>query len=213
MPSLLNRHPAGAFLKMAEITTDPDDIIISEPAQGDEAAIEIHHGSYAWAPENIEPWEAELPKNRVEMAQEAKEAAAEEEAAAERAALAAPETALKASKDSADIHVEMSLEVEAAPAAEAAAAASGDTTAAFKLHELEVSIPKGSLVGVVGTVGSGKSSLLSAILNEMHKISGRMVTRGTVSYAAQQAWIQNNTLRGVTAKFILPHPTESLFLR
>ena len=49
---------------------------------------------------------------------------------------------------------------------------------------------------MVGSVGSGKTSLLSAILNEMHKIEGDVVVRGQVSYAAQQAWIQNHTLRG-----------------
>jgi ABC-type multidrug transport system ATPase subunit len=35
-------------------------------------------------------------------------------------------------------------------------------------------VPKGSLVAVVGTVGAGKSSLMSAILGEMQKINGRV---------------------------------------
>jgi ABC-type transporter Mla maintaining outer membrane lipid asymmetry ATPase subunit MlaF len=35
-----------------------------------------------------------------------------------------------------------------------------------------MTVPKGSLVAVVGTVGSGKSSLLSAILGEMIKDAG-----------------------------------------
>ena len=35
-------------------------------------------------------------------------------------------------------------------------------------------IPKGSLVAVVGSVGCGKSSLISAILGEMEKEKGQV---------------------------------------
>jgi ATP-binding cassette subfamily C (CFTR/MRP) protein 1 len=51
------------------------------------------------------------------------------------------------------------------------------------------------LVAVVGAVGSGKSSVLSAILGEMTKTSGTVSVRGNVAFVAQQAWIQNATLR------------------
>ena len=54
---------------------------------------------------------------------------------------------------------------------------------------------KGELVAIVGAVGAGKSSLLSGILGEMHKHSGRMNTTGSMAYVAQQAWIQNATLK------------------
>jgi ABC-type transport system involved in cytochrome bd biosynthesis fused ATPase/permease subunit len=37
---------------------------------------------------------------------------------------------------------------------------------------LNVKIPEGALVAVVGQVGSGKSSVLSAILGEMEKLTG-----------------------------------------
>lgn len=50
-------------------------------------------------------------------------------------------------------------------------------------------------MAVVGTIASGKSSLISAFLGEMEKLSGRVNTRGGVSYVPQQAWIQNATLR------------------
>ena len=47
----------------------------------------------------------------------------------------------------------------------------------------------------MGTVGSGKSSLLASMLGELEKISGRVNTKGIIGYVAQQAWIQNVSLR------------------
>uniref|UniRef100_G1NNS2 ATP binding cassette subfamily C member 1 n=1 Tax=Meleagris gallopavo TaxID=9103 RepID=G1NNS2_MELGA len=63
------------------------------------------------------------------------------------------------------------------------------------LKNLSVSIPEGSLVAVVGQVGSGKSSFLSALLGEMEKLEGTVHRRGSVAYVAQQAWIQNGSLQ------------------
>lgn len=42
---------------------------------------------------------------------------------------------------------------------------------------LNVCIPEGSLVAVVGHVGSGKSSLLSALLGEMEKLEGTIAVK------------------------------------
>uniref|UniRef100_A0A674BHR1 Canalicular multispecific organic anion transporter 2-like n=1 Tax=Salmo trutta TaxID=8032 RepID=A0A674BHR1_SALTR len=53
----------------------------------------------------------------------------------------------------------------------------------------------GSLLAVVGHVGCGKSSLVSALLGEMEKMEGDISIRGSVAYVPQQAWIQNATLR------------------
>ncbi|XP_047426931.1 multidrug resistance-associated protein 1 [Mugil cephalus] len=63
------------------------------------------------------------------------------------------------------------------------------------LKRLNVLIPEGSLVAVVGHVGSGKSSLLSALLGEMDKLEGTVAVKGSVAYVPQQAWIQNSTLK------------------
>ncbi|NXJ15459.1 MRP1 protein, partial [Odontophorus gujanensis] len=63
------------------------------------------------------------------------------------------------------------------------------------LKNLTVSIPEGSLVAVVGQVGSGKSSFLSALLGEMEKLEGSVHRRGSVAFLAQQAWIQNGSLQ------------------
>ena len=63
------------------------------------------------------------------------------------------------------------------------------------LQEVTLSVPQGGLVGVVGVVGAGKSSFLSALLGEMACLGGKSRLRGTRAYLAQQPWIQNLTLR------------------
>ncbi|GFO42105.1 multidrug resistance-associated protein 1 [Plakobranchus ocellatus] len=63
------------------------------------------------------------------------------------------------------------------------------------LNNVNLNIEDDSLVAVVGPVGCGKSSLLSALLGEMEKVDGKVNVRGTVAYVPQQAWIQNDTLR------------------
>jgi ABC-type transport system involved in cytochrome bd biosynthesis fused ATPase/permease subunit len=42
------------------------------------------------------------------------------------------------------------------------------------IHDINVSIKKGSLTAIVGPVGCGKSSLFAAILGEMNCVSGKV---------------------------------------
>ncbi|XP_076615304.1 ATP-binding cassette sub-family C member 3 isoform X1 [Chaetodon auriga] len=63
------------------------------------------------------------------------------------------------------------------------------------LHNINVMVPQGSLLAVVGHVGCGKSSLISALLGEVEKLEGEVSVKGSVAYVPQQAWIQNATLR------------------
>uniref|UniRef100_A0A8K9XIF3 ATP-binding cassette, sub-family C (CFTR/MRP), member 3 n=1 Tax=Oncorhynchus mykiss TaxID=8022 RepID=A0A8K9XIF3_ONCMY len=60
---------------------------------------------------------------------------------------------------------------------------------------INLMVPQGSLLAVVGHVGCGKSSLVSALLGEMEKMEGDISIQGSVAYVPQQAWIQNATLR------------------
>ncbi|KAL4648167.1 canalicular multispecific organic anion transporter 2 isoform X2 [Arapaima gigas] len=62
-------------------------------------------------------------------------------------------------------------------------------------HVINLMVPQGSLLAVVGHVGCGKSSLVSALLGEMEKMEGEISIQGSVAYVPQQAWIQNATLR------------------
>ncbi|NXT94481.1 MRP1 protein, partial [Anhinga rufa] len=59
------------------------------------------------------------------------------------------------------------------------------------LRRIDLTVPQGSLLAVVGQVGAGKSSLLSALLGELEKIDGCVTMKGTTAYVPQQAWIQN----------------------
>ncbi|CAG2061368.1 unnamed protein product, partial [Timema podura] len=63
------------------------------------------------------------------------------------------------------------------------------------LRNINVNVNKGSLVAIVGTVGSGKTSLVSGFLGEINKLSGRVNTKGSIAYVPQQAWIQQSTLK------------------
>ncbi|XP_053385666.1 multidrug resistance-associated protein 1-like [Mercenaria mercenaria] len=63
------------------------------------------------------------------------------------------------------------------------------------LKDINMKVPKGSLVAVVGVVGAGKSSLMSAILGEMDKVKGQVNVDGSTAYVPQQAWIQNATVK------------------
>uniref|UniRef100_A0A0N4ZYR9 Multidrug resistance-associated protein 1 n=1 Tax=Parastrongyloides trichosuri TaxID=131310 RepID=A0A0N4ZYR9_PARTI len=66
----------------------------------------------------------------------------------------------------------------------------------FTLKNLNLKAEKGSFIAVVGKVGNGKSSVLQSLLGEMELISGKVKIDGQVAYIPQQAWMQNNTVRG-----------------
>jgi len=83
------------------------------------------------------------------------------------------------------------------------AKASADVEAGLELPEesrlalknINININAGELCAIVGPVGSGKSSLVNAILGEMHTVHGSSSLHGNVAYAAQSAWILNATIR------------------
>lgn len=66
---------------------------------------------------------------------------------------------------------------------------------AFHLRNLSLTVPRGKLVGIVGTVGSGKSSLLSGIVGAMRLLQGSVRLGGRLAYCQQTAWIQNATVK------------------
>ena len=63
------------------------------------------------------------------------------------------------------------------------------------LSNISMKVQKNKLIAIVGQVGSGKSSLLSAILGDMQKTEGLINVSGSIAYVPQQAWIMNSTLK------------------
>ncbi|XP_006892780.1 PREDICTED: multidrug resistance-associated protein 6 [Elephantulus edwardii] len=59
------------------------------------------------------------------------------------------------------------------------------------LQRINLTVPQGCLLAVVGPVGAGKSSLLSALLGELSKVEGSVSITGPVAYVPQEAWVQN----------------------
>jgi len=56
-------------------------------------------------------------------------------------------------------------------------------------------VAAGDIVVVVGRVGSGKSSLIHALLGEMRLHSGRPELRGRIALAGQSCWVRNASLK------------------
>ena len=65
------------------------------------------------------------------------------------------------------------------------------------LKNINLEIKKGEFICVIGEVGSGKSSLLQAILNNMLSLTrgSRIYINGSISYVSQIPWIRNATIK------------------
>lgn len=63
------------------------------------------------------------------------------------------------------------------------------------LFDIDIIVPKGSLVGICGAVGAGKSSLIAAVLGQMKLDKGSVSMDGLFAYVSQQAWIMNCSLK------------------
>ncbi|KAK9059319.1 hypothetical protein SSX86_021938 [Deinandra increscens subsp. villosa] len=63
------------------------------------------------------------------------------------------------------------------------------------LTDVNLEISTGEKVAICGEVGSGKSTLISAILGEVPNIKGTIEVYGKVAYVSQTAWIQTGTVR------------------
>ena len=62
------------------------------------------------------------------------------------------------------------------------------------LSEINLEVNNGELIAIVGHIGSGKSSLLAAFLNELEAVDGSVEMNGSIGYVPQEAWLQNATL-------------------
>lgn len=68
----------------------------------------------------------------------------------------------------------------------------------FQLGPLDIKFPKGQLSLISGATGAGKSAMLTALLGEMHCLSGDVFInkrRHQVAYCAQTPWLEHATIR------------------
>ncbi|XP_043748473.1 ATP-binding cassette sub-family C member 4-like [Cervus elaphus] len=63
------------------------------------------------------------------------------------------------------------------------------------LQGLSFTVRPGELLAVVGPVGTGKSSLLSAVLGELPPSQGQVSVHGRIAYVSQQPWVFSGTVR------------------
>ncbi len=65
----------------------------------------------------------------------------------------------------------------------------------FKLQGLNFEVGRNELIAVIGTVGSGKTSLLAALAGDMRQTDGEVVLGASRAFCPQYAWIQNATVK------------------
>ena len=70
-----------------------------------------------------------------------------------------------------------------------------DDTGRKTLTDISLNITGGQLVVVTGPVGSGKSSLLMAILGELPLSAGQISSSANVAYVSQIPWVFSGTVR------------------
>ncbi|XP_073750487.1 ATP-binding cassette sub-family C member 4 isoform X2 [Callorhinus ursinus] len=63
------------------------------------------------------------------------------------------------------------------------------------LQGLSFTVRPGELLAVIGPVGAGKSSLLSAVLGELPRSQGLVSVHGRIAYVSQQPWVFSGTVR------------------
>ncbi|KAH8238124.1 hypothetical protein KR032_006027, partial [Drosophila birchii] len=65
----------------------------------------------------------------------------------------------------------------------------------YTLDGVNLKVEPGTMIAILGPTGSGKSSLIQAILGELHPESGDIKVNGTMSYASQEPWLFSGTIQ------------------
>lgn len=63
------------------------------------------------------------------------------------------------------------------------------------LKNISLSIPAQSLVVIIGKVGSGKSTFIKSLINEIDYKGNITITNSSISYVSQVPWIENKTIK------------------
>ena len=63
------------------------------------------------------------------------------------------------------------------------------------VRDISINLKKGEILSVVGKVGSGKSSLLLALMNELDVVSGELRMIGSCAFVPHEPWILSTSIR------------------
>ncbi|KAG0330341.1 hypothetical protein BG000_011734 [Podila horticola] len=161
----------SAFLNSEEV--DDENVVRDEDPSGSDFAYEIKDGTFGWySPESLE-------KQKQEAAEKAKAASKDKKGEKKEGLSEKSEGDATGSESTVDEKDGSSSPESMGPV----------------LHDIQLKVQRGSLTAVVGRVGSGKSSLVGALLGEMYRYSGTVKAHGSLAYVAQSAWILNDTVR------------------
>ncbi|ORY13587.1 hypothetical protein BCR34DRAFT_599760 [Clohesyomyces aquaticus] len=69
------------------------------------------------------------------------------------------------------------------------------TKSGFHLQDINLTIQRGELLGVIGSVGAGKTSFLSALAGDMARVSGAVSWGASHALCPEQPWMWNGTVR------------------
>lgn len=168
---------------------------------GQSGSITIQDGSFGW----VNPDGPAIKPVQEEERSKKKERAERKARRAERRASRSSNATIN-TESNASGSIDQNLEELSSASSLSTEESGADKTPVITLRNITTHIKPGSLVAVVGSVGSGKSSLLSAILGEMESIGDSKVYAprmesekgrdGFISYATQSPWVVNDTLKG-----------------
>ncbi|KAJ3316332.1 Multidrug resistance-associated protein 6, partial [Boothiomyces sp. JEL0866] len=65
----------------------------------------------------------------------------------------------------------------------------------FELKNVNLKIKKGELIGVVGTVGAGKSTLFNGLTCELTAKNGKVEINGSAAHFTQEHWMMMDSIK------------------
>lgn len=60
------------------------------------------------------------------------------------------------------------------------------------LKDIDLTFNPGELNCIIGTVGSGKTSLLASVIGELNSVSGEVIQSGSISYVPQVWYLHHS---------------------
>lgn len=142
-------------------------------------AIEIHNGSFTWErnTSNVNDEKpGQDPKGSKQLKQDRRDAKAKEKS---------DKLAKLTEKDS----------IPETPTTPSSASIDEEEAKPFEVQGIDLTLGRDELIAVIGSVGSGKSSLLAALAGDMRKTSGSVTFGADRAFCPQYAWIQNATVK------------------